>query len=68
MAHSRERPTCVIPGCDVLVAEAGDTCHGCVRDFGAMLRPTGQPRLTADQIAARDDGVRAAYALQRRVT
>lgn len=55
-------PDCVIPGCPNPVTAVGDACGDCVAAFGPMLRPG--PRLTADEIAERDRGVRAAYALQ----
>ncbi|MDP7703216.1 MULTISPECIES: hypothetical protein [unclassified Mycobacterium] len=59
-------PDCVIPGCPNPVAAVGEPCCDCRTAFGSMLRPGGRP-LTAAEIAERDRGVRAAYALQREV-
>jgi len=59
-------PDCVIPGCPNPVAATGEACGDCRSAFGPMLRPAGRP-LTAAEIAERDRGVRAAYALQREV-
>jgi len=61
-------PACVLPGCRNPVGRLGDPCGDCQREFGPMLRPTGQ-MLTEDDMAAqieeRDSYVHRAYALQR---
>lgn len=52
--------TCVLPGCGNVVSETGDACGTCVAAFDWML--TGTPsRMTAEEIAERDNAVRAAY-------
>ncbi|AVJ50273.1 hypothetical protein I5J36_gp57 [Mycobacterium phage Mendokysei] len=57
--------SCVLPGCQNLVAEVGGPCDDCLAAFGPMLvRNEGGRRMTAEQIAERDSYVSAAYALQ----
>ena len=57
-------PECVLPGCRQTVSECGETCPGCVAEFGDWLKPT-EVMLTADQIRARDEYVERAYHAQR---
>jgi hypothetical protein len=56
-------PECALPGCRNPVDDVGHPCGECLAAFGHRLRP-GQP-LTAEQVAERDAGVKAAYAAQR---
>lgn len=58
-------PECVLPGCYTLVASTGDACDGCRTDFGDMLviHPDA-PRMTAEEIAERDRGIRDVYAFR----
>jgi hypothetical protein len=58
-------PDCVIPGCRNPVAEVGEACSECVREFGTMLRHNADGRrLTAAEIAERDSYIHQQYAFQ----
>lgn len=56
-------PACVLPGCRTPVTAWGDTRGDCLADFGPLLR-LSRHRLDRAAIRARDDAVRAAYAIQ----
>lgn len=56
---------CVIPGCPNPVSTVGEPCGDCRTAFGPMLQQTPGRRLTAEDIAERDQYVHTAYALQR---
>jgi hypothetical protein len=62
-------PQCVLPGCKNPVEQVGRPCADCARAFGGdsliQLR-VGQP-MTAEKIAERDEGIKAAYAAMREV-
>ena len=51
---------CVLPGCDTAVEVFGEVCDACREAVGPMLRRGGPP-VTEQQIADRDEQIRAAY-------
>lgn len=56
---------CVLPGCHEAVVLVGEPCPSCREAFGSMLvERRDRPGLGAEDIDARDAGVRAAYASQ----
>lgn len=57
-------PRCVLPGCKTTVTHWGQPCDQCLDAFGARLKPTNTPPLTAAQIEARDRDTHAAYVKQ----
>lgn len=57
-------PVCVLPGCRALVTVWGLVCQECQAVFGEYLAPPlePRPRLTREDIHARDDAIHAALA------
>jgi len=58
-------PTCILPGCNNPTDEQGRPCDECLADCGDFLQMSDGPAMTAEQQAARDDGIRRRYTLQR---
>lgn len=57
------QPTCVLPGCGVLVEEQGAACADCLQACGPYLVVGDGPPMSADEQRARDSEVVAAYRL-----
>lgn len=57
-AHQLTFPTCVIPGCALIVPNWGQPCEDCLTAFGPFLAPSKSEALTREQIQARDQAVR----------
>lgn len=53
---------CVMPGCQQPIVHTGDVCETCKAEFGPMLQHSDAPRMTADEIRARDHAVHSTYA------
>lgn len=47
-------PTCLLPGCENTVEQAGHPCPTCLEELGPFLARTEGPGMTAEEIAERD--------------
>lgn len=56
-------PRCILPGCGNAAEEQGLPCGECAAAFGAHLRQTDGPPMTAEVQAKRDSETHATYAV-----
>jgi hypothetical protein len=54
-------PRCILPGCGAPASEQGMPCAECAAAFGAHLRQTEGPAMTAEAQARRDTETHTAY-------